>query len=122
MNWISICDSLPEEGVYVLCLADDGDVGVYEMRRGISIVEREAMKSGAIEDPLHGPNWCLSEGFTFTKRSMIYTSDDEWGNNLAPFSFHAKSGPMHLFGQEVTHCAHIATPTARTTLPTNAQA
>ena len=102
-QWIPVHEQLPVEGVYVLCLRDNGDIGVFRMVCGISAAEREKMKAGLLDDPMHGPDWCLSDGFTFSKRSRMYTQADEWGNNLVPYAFIPQSGPGRLFGQEVSH-------------------
>lgn len=94
MTWISTKDKLPEEGKYVLARHNRGtwvdeddpenvNCVVVKLRRGISIIERTALPDN-------------------DERKKCYTSDDEYGNNLVPYSFH-QFGPDHYFGQQITH-------------------
>ena len=111
--WIKTTYQLPPEGKYVLGRHNRGtwhdsddqpnvNCVVVKMKCGISVLDREKMERGEIENPKVGPNWCLSEGYTYSLRSKMITSDDEWGNNTVPYSFHT-FGPGHYFGQTITH-------------------
>ena len=107
--WIKTSDEIPPEGKYVLGLyrtKDDQKNATYvviKMVKGISMADREKMERGEIQNPIDGPNWCLSQGDTYSLRSKVYTSDDEWGNNLVPYSFYASDAGKRFFGQTITH-------------------
>lgn len=111
--WIETVKQLPPEGKYVLGRHNRGtwhdsedqanvNCVVVKLHKGISQIERAAMKDGKLPDPDYGPMWCASEGTHFAKRSAVITCDDEDGNNLVPYSFH-EFGPDHFFGQDITH-------------------
>lgn len=98
MEWISTKDRLPEEGKYVLgrhnrgSWVDDTDQEnvncvVVKLRFGISMEERNYLPDS-------------------DERKWLYTSDDEHGNNLVPYSFHT-FGQDHFFGQTITHWVPI---------------
>jgi hypothetical protein len=105
--WTETEKQLPPEGKYVLGRhnrgtwvdsEDQGNVNcvVVKLKKGISKKDREKMKDGIIPDPVYTESW------DYFKRSEVITSDDENGNNLRPYSFHA-FGPDHFFGQSITH-------------------
>lgn len=101
MEWISTKERLPQEGKYVLGRHNRGtwvdntdqenvNCVVVKMMRGISLKERDALPDGH-------------------PRKMLYTRDDEHGNNLVPYSFHQFSLD-HFFGQSITHWMPIPMP------------
>lgn len=111
--WIETAKQLPPEGKYVLGRhnrgtwkdSDDQDnvnCVVVKLGKGISVEERQKMKLGILPDKKHGPSWCESQGWHYSKRSSIITRHDEDGNNLVPYSFDT-FGSSHFFGQEITH-------------------
>ncbi len=117
MNWINTKDQLPEEGKYVLTRHNRGtwidstdqenvNCVVLKLVKGISLEEREKMKNGQIPDFDTPPSWCLSEGFTISKRSNIYRAEDQHGNNLVPYNWQ-QFGPDSFFGQTITHWTNI---------------
>lgn len=99
-EWISTKDRLPEDGQTVLIF--DGSVNVAKFERGISKEEREKMKRGEIDDPIH-TGWNLADGYFEVKRSDSYGRSDEDGNNKVPYCWVALIGPMTWFGQYVSH-------------------
>ena len=111
--WVDASKELPPEGEYVLIHLnknnwhDSNDpMGVYfkvaKLERGISMADREKMKSGELPDPdSHSyimPNGILKIGIS--KRSETYTGADEYANNLRPYQW-VDFGPGNYFGQEV---------------------
>ena len=101
--WIT--DRLPEERKYVLIRLNktnwiDGDdpENVYcvvaKLVKGISKVEREAMKNGEID--------CPTETIKYEEipRYKVYKSCDEDGNNKVPYNWEP-FGPGNFFGQEM---------------------
>lgn len=112
MEWISTNDRLPQEGKYVIAKHNrgtwnDGDdqenvnTVVVKLVRGISIAEREKMKSGIIPENLER-GWCLSDGWKDTPRHLVYKSGDEHGNNHKPYYWDS-FGPDSFNGQDITH-------------------
>lgn len=108
MDWISVKECLPEEGVPVLIYLG-GSVEVARIEKGISMEEREKMKSGELPD---------KEEFGYVpgippfilKRSSAFKGADEFGNNAVPYRWYAQSGPMQWFGQRVSHWMPIPDP------------
>jgi Protein of unknown function (DUF551) len=109
-TWISTKDSLPPEGKYVLArhslgtwqsASDQENVNcvVVKMEKGISEKTRAAMDRGEIENP----NYCG------TKRSRVYCSGDEHGNNEVPYVW-KEFGPGSFFGQDITHWMLLPAP------------
>ena len=100
-EWISVSDKLPEEKEYVLIAMHDV-IEVARIEKGISQEERRKMKSGEIPD---------AEEFGYepgkppfvVKRSASIKAADQEGNNLVPYIWRARPGPMEWFGQYVTH-------------------
>lgn len=107
-EWISVSDKLPEEKEYVLIAMHDV-IEVARIEKGISQEERRKMKSGEIPD---------AEEFGYepgkppfvVKRSDAIKAADQEGNNLVPYIWRARSGPMDWFGQYVTHWMPLAKP------------
>jgi hypothetical protein len=92
--WISVKDSLPKEGKYVLGRhnrdtwhdnADQYGVNfvVVSLVKGISRKERSRMKPTQ-------------------KRRQTYMHSDEWANNLVPYAW-STFGPDSFFGQEIEY-------------------
>ncbi len=89
-------DVLPPEGIYVLVHLNSNNwiandiAGVYwdvaTLKKGVSMKEREAMEN--------------------CKRKRIYRSEDEFGNNTAPYCWEP-FGPSTYFGQEVDEWMHL---------------
>lgn len=96
-QWIPCEERLPEDGEYVLAWAK-GSVDVVKFEMGISQETREKMKNGEILDPIH-TTWCLSDGYTESKRSDLYDRSDEAWNNKKPYCW--VHGFMEYFGQDV---------------------
>ena len=123
--WIATKDELPPEGKYVLGRYNGGNwidrldqenvnCVVVKLEKGISIEEREKMISGELPDPLSEPMWCLSSGFTRSKRSNIYQASDQHGNNAVPYNWKT-FGRSSFFGQEITHWQPIEPLNEKTT-------
>jgi len=103
MEWISVEDMLPNNGDHVLIYAgryiQNFKYDVVRFEKGISIKERELMKAGDIPDELietYGQG-----NYHKSKRSSLYGSYDEHGNNTKPYCW--VNSPMTYFGQDVTH-------------------
>ena len=99
-EWISVDERLPDEGEYVLIFADS--IQVARIEKGISKEQREKMKNGELPDP-EEPCFAGNIGFRMLRRSILYRSADEFGNNLVPYCWKAHGGPMEWFGQRVSH-------------------
>lgn len=95
-QWISVKERLPPEGKYVVGRHNRGtwidsddqenvNCVIVKLKRGISASERE--KTG----------------------SKTYSADDEWGNNLVPYSFH-EFGVDNFNGQSITHWMPLPEP------------
>lgn len=115
-EWISTKDKLPPEGKYVIAKHNRGtwidkqdqenvNTVIVKLVRGISMDEREKMKSGDIPETTE-QTWCLSDGIKNTKRSSIYMPEDEQGNNLVPY-YWKEFGSDSFFGQTITHWTPI---------------
>lgn len=100
-QWISVKDRLPEEDEYVLILMGS-QIEVARIEKGISEEERKKMKSGELPDKEEFGYIPSRPVFTL-KRSDLIKPADQWGNNLVPYKWYAKSGPMQWFGQCVSH-------------------
>lgn len=99
-QWIPVSERLPENGevVQIWC----GEHQIARFNRGISAAEREKMKRGEMGNP-EEIGWSLSTGYIRNKRSDVFKSCDEWGNNTVPYNWESTCGPMKWFGQNVTH-------------------
>lgn len=108
-NWINVNDKLPEDGQWVFVHLNINNWGsipeVYyqtaQFRRGISLEDRNKMKSGEIEDK----DYTSYEGYK-SKRSNIHMSADEGMNNEKPYVWQ-EHGPMCHFGQDVDYWMFI---------------
>jgi hypothetical protein len=120
MKWISTNDELPEEGKYVLGIHNRGtwhdskdqshvNMVIVSLRKGISIKEREMMKSGEIDDPLDGPYSSMWGPGYMIKRSTVTSACDESGNNKRPYNWET-FGPSSFFGQDITHWMKLPEP------------
>ena len=107
MSWTKTEDKLPPAGKYVIGKHNRGtwidnddqknvNTVVVKLVKGLSISDREKMKSGEIEDPIHE----FRDGNSV--RSRVYCSEDEDGNNLVPYNWNS-FGPDSFFGQTITH-------------------
>jgi len=115
-NMIPVSEQLPPSNTYVLGRHNldnwhdsDDQAGVQfvvvKLVEGISQSTREKMLSREIEDPMVGEPEVISEELglgTDGKRSSLYTSGDEHGNNTVPYAWDT-FGPTSFFGQEITH-------------------
>ena len=106
--WIPVSERLPEEKTYVL-ISCGGNVHVARIAMGIDEQMRDAMKRGELSDPLI-PSWIASTGYTWVKRSMLYSGCDVHGNNLVPYCWYSNYGPGKWFGQEVSHWMPLPEP------------
>lgn len=100
-EWISVSDKLPEEKEYVLIAMHDV-IEVARIEKGISQEERRKMKSGEIPDAEEFGYEPGKPPFVVKRSDSIKAADQE-GNNLVPYIWRARSGPMEWFGQYVTH-------------------
>lgn len=102
-TWIPVSNRLPPEGKYVLIhltkenWVDDTDHdGVYfkvaKLEHGLSIADRERMRSGDLPDP--------------NNRSFHWSAADEHANNERPYVWRT-FGPGDYFGQEVDYWMEI---------------
>lgn len=107
-SWIPVSERLPEEKTYVL-ISCGGNVHVARIEMGIDERIRDAMKRGELSDPLI-PSWSASTGYTWVKRSMLYSGCDVHGNNLVPYCWYSNYGPGKWFGQEVSHWMLLPEP------------
>lgn len=107
-KWIPVSERLPEEKTYVL-ISCGGNVHVARIKMGIDEQMRDAMKRGVLSDPLI-PSWSASTGYTWVKRSMLYSGCDVHGNNLVPYCWYSNYGPGKWFGQEVSHWMLLPEP------------
>lgn len=109
MKWINTKDKLPPEGKYVLARHNRGtwhdstdqenvNCVVVKLSKGISIVEREQMKKGELPDPIE--KLISNVGISESRRSSVYCSEDEEGNNLVPYNW-VEFGPDSFFGQSI---------------------
>jgi hypothetical protein len=120
MKWISVKDGLPEPGKYVIARhslgtwhdSDDKEnvnCVIVKLVMGLSAVDRQKMIKGEIDDPTVDAGWCLSEGHTKCKRSRLYKSEDEEGNNKKNYKWEM-FGPGSFNGQEITHWMPLSKP------------
>lgn len=107
-QWISVKDRLPEEGKCVLILMGS-EIEVARIEKGISEEERKKMKSGEIPDKEEFGYIPGRPVFT-VKRSDAIKQADQWGNNLVPYKWYARSGPMQWFGQCVDYWMTLPEP------------
>jgi hypothetical protein len=107
-NWINTKDCLPEAGKYVLARHNRGtwidsddqsnvNCVVVKLEYGISQEQRKKMKTGELPDEIIK----YPDG-TISRRSNIYRSEDEEGNNEKPYCWQ-QFGPDKFFGQTITH-------------------
>ena len=111
-KWIDASKELPPEGVYVLVHHTRGtwkdskdqlgvEIQVAKLIRGISLKEREKMKSGLLHDP--DDTYIGFKGECKTcKRSQMFHSEDESGNNKLPYIWQP-FGPNSFYGQEIDY-------------------
>ena len=104
MDEWTLCEKeLPEEGIDVLIY--DGNIHIGHLVKGISLKDREEMRSGLKDDPIvYG--WSLTDGYFETRRSNSFRHEDEHGNNLRPYCWKINNG-LYLFGQNVTKWTNI---------------
>lgn len=107
-EWISVSDKLPEEKEYVLIAMHDV-IEVARIEKGISQEERRKMKSGEIPDAEEFGYEPGKPPFVVKRSDSIKAADQE-GNNLVPYIWRARSGPMEWFGQYVTHWMPLPKP------------
>lgn len=107
-EWISVSDKLPEEKEYVLIAMHDV-IEVARIEKGISQEERRKMKSGEIPDVEEFGYEPGKPPFVVKRSDSIKAADQE-GNNLVPYIWRARSGPMEWFGQYVTHWMSLPEP------------
>lgn len=107
-EWISVSDKLPEEKEYVLIAMHDV-IEVARIEKGISQEERRKMKSGEIPDAEELGYEPGKPPFVVKRSDSIKAADQE-GNNLVPYIWRARSGPMEWFGQYVTHWMSLPEP------------
>lgn len=107
-EWISVKDRLPDNEESVLILIGNS-VEVAYIKKGISKKQRQEMKENPLKDTKEE---CFSPlaGYYKIKRSDLYKSYDESGNNRVPYKWFAQSGPCSWFGQEVTHWMPLPEP------------
>ena len=96
-KWIPVSEELPEEGESVIVCSQYGAICIVKLVKGISEETRKKMKNGEIDDPCENL-WCLSDGYTISKRSDLYKEGDEFGNNQKDYAW--RNGPYHYSGQE----------------------
>ena len=110
-TWISTKDALPPEGKYVLARHNRGtwhdstdqknvNCVVVKLIKGLSQADRTKMITGELPDPIVEAGWCLSEGYTQCKRSVLFKSEDEQSNNKKPYCWQ-QFGPGCFFGQDI---------------------
>ena len=101
--WIKTTDKLPPENKYVLARnnrsnhyeKDDPEnvnCVVVKLKKGLSEEDRFKMKIGEFPD--------IFNDIIKKKRSEIYYSEDEWGNNLLPYNWVSFGGDS-FFAQEI---------------------
>ena len=95
-KWIPVTEALPEEGESVIVCSRYGAICIVKLVKGISEETRKKMKNGEIDNPCENL-WCLSNGYTMSKRSDLYKEGDEFGNNQKDYAW--KNGPYHYPGQ-----------------------
>ena len=96
-KWIPVSEALPEEGESVIVCSQYGAICIVELVKGISQETRRKMENGEIDNP-DVKLWCLSDGYTTSKRSSTFREGDEWGNNEKDYVW--RNGPYHYSGQE----------------------
>lgn len=96
-KWIPVTEALPEEGESVIVCSQYGSICIVDLVKGISEETRKKMKNGEIDDPCE-KLWCLSDGYTMSKRSDLYKEGDEFGNNQKDYAW--RNGPYHYSGQD----------------------
>lgn len=72
---------------------------VVKFVRGISEIDRQAMKLDLLPNPKYGPHL----------RAEVYCGEDEHANNLVPYNWDA-FGPSSFFGQEASVWTHLPNP------------
>lgn len=95
-RWIPVTEALPIDGSLVIACSPYGGITIVNFRKGISQEDRTKMKNGEIDDPSE-ETWCLSEGYSKSKRSDLFKEEDEWGNNQKAYAW--GYGPYHYSGQ-----------------------
>lgn len=95
-KWTPVSEALPEEGESVIVCSQYGAIYIVKLVKGISEETRKKMKNGEIDDPCE-KLWCLSDGYTISKRSDLYKEGDEFGNNQKDYAW--RNGPYHYSGQ-----------------------
>ena len=100
-QWISVNERLPEENDCVLILMGSL-IEIARIEKGISEEERRKMKSGELPDKEEF-GYIPDRPIFTVKRSDSIKPADQWGNNLVPYKWYARSGPMQWFGQYVSH-------------------
>ena len=106
-EWISVKDRVPEENEYVMIWC--GECQIAKIEKGISEVQRNAMKDGEIDAPV-ATGWASSSGYFQLKRSESYRACDEGFNNKVRYCWSVNGGMMKLFGQNVTHWTPLPEP------------
>ena len=96
-KWIPVTEALPKEGESVIICSQYGKICIVDLVKGISEETRKKMKNGEIDDPCENI-WCLSDGYTISKRSDLYKEGDEFGNNQKDYAW--RNGPYHYSGQD----------------------
>lgn len=96
-KWIPVSERLPIDGSLVIACSPYGGITIVYFRKGLSQADRTKMKNGEIDDPSE-ETWCLSEGYSKSKRSDLFKEEDEWGNNQKAYAW--KYGPFHYSGQD----------------------
>ena len=95
-KWIPVTEALPKDGSLVIACSPYGGITIVNFMKGISQEDRTKMKNGEIDDPSE-ETWCLSEGYSKSKRSDLFKEEDEWGNNQKAYAW--QYGPFHYSGQ-----------------------
>ena len=96
-KWIPVTEALPEDGSLVIACSPYGKITIVFFTKGISQEDRTKMKNGEIDDPSE-ETWCLSEGYSKSKRSDLIKEGDEWENNQKAYAWNY--GPFHYSGQD----------------------
>lgn len=115
-KWVSVKDELPIEGNYVLVHVinrpwigeDDVDGKFYKvakLKNGITKDQRDSMRLGLLHDPKDSV-LDREQGYQNVKRSDIYSSEDEHGNNKFPYIWET-FGVDKFTGDEVDYWMYI---------------
>ena len=103
IQWIETCIALPDADEKVLVI-HCGEIKTATFKQGISQNGRERMKNGELPNT-EDSYWDSLNGYHTVKRSDIYTSADEFGNNLVPYCWDIC---VHkIFGQEIKYWAKL---------------